>query len=89
MDTLLKICKICLIEKTFNEYKPHRKVCRRCDSKINYNNYKNKFHEYYILNQDKRIQYQKEYREKKNVNNIKRGRPKKIIDIVEIIEINE
>jgi len=81
MDSLLKTCKICAVEKQTDEFKPHRKVCRKCDSKMNYENYKTKFQEYYIINHEKRIQYQKEYREKKNINKIKRGRPKKIIEI--------
>ena len=66
-----KICKICSEEKTVEKFKKYRKVCRICDSKANYEKYKDKFKEYYIKDQEQRIEYQKLYRKK-----ISEGKPK-------------
>ena len=62
-----KNCKICFTEKKNMEFKPHRKVCRKCDSKMNYEKYKDKFKEYYIKDKIKEL-------------NIKRNIEKKISD---------
>ena len=78
----LKICKICNEEKPIEKFKKYRKVCRICDSKINYEKYKEKFKEYYIKDQEKRIQYQIAYNNKKN-----EGKPKKPIGRPRIINI--
>jgi hypothetical protein len=66
-----KICKTCQVEKTLPEFKPHRRVCRKCDSKMNYEKYKDLFKEYYVKDQIKRLEYQKVYRKK-----ISEGKPK-------------
>ena len=56
------------------------KTCRKCQSKKNYEAYKDKFKEYYIKDQQKRLEYQIAYhqRTKKPTNNNKRGRPRVI-----------
>jgi len=56
-----KICKTCQVEKTLPEFKPHRRVCRECASKLNYEKYKNLFKEYIVKDQEKGIEYQKVY----------------------------
>ena len=62
MDILIKTCKVCSVEKLgLTEFKKFRLVCRICDSKMNYNAYKDKFKEYYVKDQEKRLEYQKEY----------------------------
>jgi len=84
MDILIKKCKVCEIEKLgLTEFKKFRLVCRICDSKINYNAYKDKFKEYYIKDQSKRLAYQKEYHTKKNGGITRKiGRPRTInIDV--------
>lgn len=84
MELETKICKTCQEEKIIGDYKPHRKVCRKCDSKMNYEKYKMKFKEYYIQDQEKRIEYQKEYRKKLSENKpkLKVGRPRTVnVDI--------
>ena len=80
MDILIKTCKVCEVEKLgLTEFKKFRKVCRICDSKMNYNAYKDKFKEYYIKDQEKRLIYQKEYHLKKNGRKtMKIGRPRTI-----------
>ena len=85
MDLLLKICKVCEAEKISLDFKKYRRVCRKCDSKINYEAYKDKFKEYYIKDQAHRIEYQREYLKKKKENTIRNpvGRPKTVkVEIV-------
>ena len=87
MDILIKKCKVCEVEKLgLTEFKKFRLVCRICDSKMNYNAYKDKFKEYYIKDQEKRLAYQKEYHLRKK-GDIKKsiGRPR-LINVVPIVE---
>jgi len=75
-----KICKTCQVEKTIPEFKPHCRVCRKCDIKLNYEKYKHLFKEYYVKDQEKRIEYQEEYRKKNSEGREKKplGRPRTI-----------
>jgi len=88
MDLLLKTCKICGIEKIACDFKKSRRVCRRCDSKMNYAAYKDKFVEYYQKDKAHRSEYQKQYLKTKRESQQakKRGRPKKLILEIEIIK---
>jgi len=90
MDILIKKCKICEVEKLgLTEFKKFRLVCRICDSKKNYNAYKDKFKEYYIKDQEKRLAYQKEYTIKKNGGKIRKiGRPRSV-NVLVGAELNE
>jgi len=80
MDILIKKCKVCEIEKLgLTEFKKFRLVCRICDSKINYNAYKDKFKEYYVKDQQHRLEYQKEYHlKKKGIFKKPLGRPRSV-----------
>jgi len=86
MDLLIKLCKECNTEKVACDFKKYRHVCRKCDSKLNYAAYKDKFVEYYKLNKEHRDTYQKAYKQKKreSLPPKKRGRPLKIIPEIEV-----
>ena len=88
MDLLIKICKVCGIEKIVCDFKKNRHVCRKCDSKLNYATYKDKFIEYYQNDKEHRAIYQREYLKKKkdSLPPKKRGRPKRIIVEIEIVK---
>ena len=85
---LTKICKTCNIEKTIPEFKKSRRHCRKCDSKMNYEKYKDKFKIYYANDQEHRCEYQKQYGKLKreSMPAKKRGRPRKINVIIEIVK---
>ena len=80
-----KYCKDCDETKDINLFKKHRHICKKCMYKKSNDAYKQKFKNYYIQQQDKRIEYQNEYyRKKVNKDNIKKskvGRPR-IINVI-------
>ena len=87
MDLLIKLCKECDTEKIACDFKKYRHVCRRCDAKLNYAAYKDKFVEYYQKDKAYRSEYQKVYKQKKreSMPAKKRGRPFKVVEIIEEI----
>ena len=80
-----KYCKDCNETKYLNLFKKHRHICKKCMYKKSNDAYKQKFKNYYIQQQEKRIEYQNEYyRKKVNKDNIKKskvGRPR-IINVI-------
>jgi hypothetical protein len=88
MDLLIKLCKVCDTEKIACEFKKYRHVCRKCDSKLNNEAYREKFAEYYQKNKAYRAEYKREYRRKKKESEPpkKKGRPRKLILEIEIVK---
>jgi len=74
MEINLKICRNCLLEKPDSEYKPKRRVCKKCVSKINGIKYKDIIKEYYVTHQEELIQRSRENYQNKV---LLRGGPKK------------
>ena len=49
----LKICKVCELALVESAFRPHSKACRKCISKQDAINHKNKLKEYYINNKER------------------------------------
>jgi len=47
MNQLIKVCKVCNVEKIVSDFRGCNRTCKKCISKYNYNKYKDKFKEYY------------------------------------------
>ena len=88
MDLLIKLCKVCDTEKIACEFKKYRHVCRKCDSKLNNEAYREKFAEYYQKNKAYRAEYKRAYMILKKASQPpkKKGRPRKLILEIEIVK---
>ena len=93
MDTVFKICRTCNLSKCESEFRPKRRVCKKCVSKANSIKYKDVVRQYYVNHQEEMIArsmaYHKEKMEKQGYK--KRGR-KRTINVNKSLEtetINE
>ena len=89
--TEFKFCNSCNQTKEINEFKKYRRICFKCMYKKSNDAYKEKFKNYYIQQQDKRLEYQAlYYKSKTNKEIIKKkvGRPR-IINVAPIEKTQE
>jgi len=64
-EVIYKICKVCNQNLEENMFKKYMRSCKKCQSKRNYNDYKDKFKVYYERDKEHRKEYQQKYEMKK------------------------
>ena len=79
MDIVFKICKKCNESKSETEFKPKRRVCKKCIAKENAIKYKDVIKQYYVDNQEKIIQ--KRHKKKMIEQGPKKRGRKRIINV--------
>ena len=82
MDIVFKICRTCNESKSEIEFKPKRRVCKKCIAKENAIKYKDVIKQYYVDHQEEIIAKSIERHRKKMIEQgyKKRGR-KRIINV--------
>ena len=81
MEVNYKICRHCLLELPDADFKPKRRVCKKCVSKHNSIKYGPIIKQYYATHQDDLIKRAQEYYKNKVLKNggpKKHGRPRTI-----------
>jgi len=87
-EIVYKFCRECNLNKIETDFRPNRRVCKKCISKTNQIKYKDIVKQYYVTHQEEIIERSKEYQKKKieKEGRKKLGRPR-IINVDKPIEI--